>query len=80
MRKQWYHSTTMARSLHEAGVRGSYVRLVCSPMGAMFKQLVLKRGVLDGYAGWLAAASTAVGAMVKHAALIEMGRRGEGKA
>jgi hypothetical protein len=38
----------------------------------MFKQLVLKRGVLDGYAGWLAAASTAVGAMVKHAALIEM--------
>lgn len=72
MRKQWYHSTTMARSLHEAGVRGSYVRLVCSPMGAMFKQLVLKRGVLDGYPGWLAAASTAVGAMVKHAALIEM--------
>ena len=74
MRKQWDHSTTMARSLHEAGVRGSYVRLVCSPMGAMVKQLVLKLGVLDGYAGWLAAASTAVGALVKHAALIELSR------
>jgi glycosyltransferase involved in cell wall biosynthesis len=80
MRKQWYHATTMAKSLHEAGVRGSYVRLVCSPMGAMVKQLVLKRGFLDGYPGWLAATSTAVGAMIKHAALIEMGRAGEREA
>jgi glycosyltransferase involved in cell wall biosynthesis len=79
MRKQWYHSTTMARSLHEAGVKGSYVRLVCSPAGAMFKQLVMKLGFLDGYAGWLAAASTAVGAMVKHAALIEMDHAGDSK-
>ncbi len=72
MRKQWLHATTMARSLHSAGVRGSYLRLLTSPTGAMFKQLVLKRGVLDGYPGWLAAASTAVAAMIKHAALIEL--------
>jgi glycosyltransferase involved in cell wall biosynthesis len=72
MRKQWYHATTMARSLHEAGVRGSYLRLLGSPTGAMVKQLILKRGVLDGYPGWLAAASTAVAALIKHATLIEL--------
>lgn len=74
MRKQWLHATTMAQSLHAAGVRGSYVRLLASPTGAMFKQLVLKRGVLDGYAGWLAAASAATAALIKHAALIELDR------
>ena len=72
MRKQWFHATTMARSLHDAGVRGSYLRLLGSPTGAMVKQLVLKRGVLDGYPGWLAAASTAVAAIIKHATLIEL--------
>jgi len=72
MRKQWLHATTMARSLHEAGVRGSYLRLLSSPTGAMVKQLVLKRGVLDGYPGWLAAASTAAAALIKHATLIEL--------
>lgn len=72
MRKQWFHATTMAKSLHDAGGRGSYLRLLGSPTGAMFKQLVLKRGVLDGYPGWLAAASTAVAAMIKHATLIEL--------
>ena len=72
MRKQWLHATTMASSLHNAGVRGSYVRLLTSPSGAMFKQLVLKRGVLDGYPGWLAAASTALAALIKHATLIEL--------
>jgi len=77
MRKQWGHATTMAKSLHAAGKRGSYVRLVCSPTGAMFKQLVLKRGVLDGYPGWLAAASTAVGALIKHSTLIELDRADE---
>lgn len=71
MRKQWLHATTMAASLHGAGVRGSYVRLLVSPPGAFVKQLVLKRGFLDGHAGWLAAASTACAALIKHAALIE---------
>lgn len=72
MRKQWSHATTMARSLHAKGARGSYLRLVVSPTGAMLKQLVLKRGVLDGYPGWLAAASTATAALIKHATLIEL--------
>lgn len=72
MRKQWQHATTMARSLHASGTRGSYLSLLVSPPGAFFKQLVLKRGFLDGYPGWLAAASTACAALIKHAALIEL--------
>jgi hypothetical protein len=70
-RKQAQHARTMAASLHASGQKGSYARLVLSPPGAFFKQLIVKRGFLDGYAGWLAAASTAVGSMMKHGALIE---------
>ncbi len=79
MRKQWYHATTMARSLHEAGVRGSYLRLATSPAGAFLKQIVLKRAFLDGHAGWLAAASTACASLIKHATLIELERERPGR-
>lgn len=73
-RAQCAHSRTMAASLRAAGKRGSYVRLLTSPAGAFLKQLVIKRGFLDGYPGWLAAASTAAGALMKHAILIELSR------
>ncbi len=75
LRTQWAHSRTSARSLHDAGRRGSYSRLLISPPGAFFKQLVLKRSFRDGYAGWLAAATTAAGALMKHAMLIELSRQ-----
>ncbi|MBC7834391.1 MAG: glycosyltransferase family 2 protein [Phycisphaerales bacterium] len=71
-RKQVQHATTMARSLHAAGKRGSRVRLLISPPGAFIKQLVLKRGFLDGKAGWLAAATTAAGTLIKHGVLLEL--------
>ncbi|MFN7020667.1 MAG: glycosyltransferase family 2 protein [Phycisphaerales bacterium] len=76
LRKQWEHSRTMAASLHAAGRHGSYVRLAVSPAGAFVKQLIVKRGFMDGYAGWLAAASTAAGALMKHAMLLELSRGG----
>lgn len=72
--KQAAHSRTMAASLHAAGVRGSYTRLLISPPAAVLKQLIFKRAFLDGWPGWLAAASTAVSALMKHAMLIELGR------
>jgi glycosyltransferase involved in cell wall biosynthesis len=78
--KQAAHSRTMAASLHAAGVRSSYTRLLVSPVGAVFKQLVLKRAFLDGWPGWLAAASTGASALMKHAMLIELDRaRDEGQ-
>ncbi|MCA9278981.1 MAG: glycosyltransferase family 2 protein [Phycisphaeraceae bacterium] len=72
--KQASHARRMALSMQAEGRRGSYIRLVGSPVGSMFKQLVLKRGFLDGYPGWLAAASTSIGTMMKHAILIELDR------
>ncbi len=74
LRKQWSHSATMAAGLHTSGRRGSYLSLLVSPPGAFLKQLVLKRSFQDGYAGWLAAASTAAGALMKHAILLELSR------
>lgn len=76
---QCAHARTMAASLHAAGARGSYFRLLVSPGGAFFKQLIMKRGFLDGYAGWLAASSTAAGALMKHAMLIELSHAPEQK-
>jgi len=72
LRKQWGHARTMAESLYRSGRRGRKRDLLISPAGAFLKQLIVKRGFLDGYAGWLAAASTAAGTLMKHAMLIEM--------
>jgi glycosyltransferase involved in cell wall biosynthesis len=72
LRKQWHHASTMARSLHSAGVRSSRLRLLTSPAGAFIKQLILKRGFLDGTPGWLAASSTASAALIKHAVMLEL--------
>jgi len=75
--KQAGHASTMARSLHRNGARGSHLRLLISPPGAFLKQLVLKRAFLDGWRGWLAAGSTGVSTAMKHLVLIELSRRGE---
>ena len=72
--KQAQHARTMALSMHGEGKRGSLLRLVCSPPGAFLKQVVLKQAWRDGWPGWLAAASTAAAALMKHAVLIELTR------
>jgi hypothetical protein len=72
--KQARHARTMAASMHAAGRRGSRAALLVSPPAAFAKQLLLKRGFLDGAPGWLAAASAAAAAIMKHAALIELDR------
>jgi glycosyltransferase involved in cell wall biosynthesis len=66
------HARTMAASLAAAGERGSVLRLVTSPAGAFFKQVVLRQAWRDGWPGWLAAASTAAATLMKHVALIEL--------
>ncbi len=70
--KQVGHSRTAARSLFDRGQRGSYRRLLISPAGAFFKQLVFRQGWRDGWRGWAASASAGVGAAMKHAILIEL--------
>lgn len=76
--KQVGHARVSAASLVAAGERSSYWRLATSPLGAFFKQVVLKGAWRDGYAGWLAAGSTAAGAIMKHMAMIELQRATKG--
>jgi glycosyltransferase involved in cell wall biosynthesis len=61
-----------ARSNHRAGKRGSALRLVTSPPGAFLKQLLIKGSWRDGRAGWLAAGTSAAGALMKHMILLEL--------
>lgn len=72
--KQLAYSRMTAEQLHRQGTRGSRARLVISPVGAFLKQLVLKQSWRDGYAGWLAAGTTAAGALMKHMILLELNR------
>lgn len=70
--KQVNHSKTAARALLDRGERPRPSRIVWSPIGALFKQLVVKQAWRDGYAGWMAAGTTAAGAIMKHVAMLEM--------
>lgn len=72
--KQLTLSRIAAETLAQAGERGSLLRLVTSPWGAMFKQVVLKQGWRDGLAGWLAGGTAAAGALMKHMILLELAR------
>ena len=67
-------SLTSAKSMHAMGKRSSAWKMMSSPAGAFFKQLVLKGSWRDGYAGWLCAGTSAAGALMKHMMLYEMGQ------
>lgn len=74
--KQIGHARTSAASLVATGARGSYLRLLISPPGAVFKQLVLRGGWRDGWRGWTASFSTGIATAMKHAILIELTHKG----
>jgi len=76
--KQASHARIMAASMKAEGQRGSVRKLMTSPIGAFLKQAVVKQSWRDGWAGVLAAASTAAGTLMKHAMLIELCRREKG--
>lgn len=73
--KQLHLTKAHAEALYAQGRRTTRRRLVLSPLGAYGKQLVMKGSWRDGYAGWLAASTSAVGALMKHAMLLEMQNR-----
>jgi len=72
LRNQWRLQNASARALHEQGETTNLVRLVWSPLGAWGKQMLLKRSWRDGYAGWLAASTSAAGTLMKHMMLYEL--------
>ncbi len=70
--RQCRYGRLSALALHGRGAKGSVARLILSPLGAWFKQIVLRSAWRDGWRGWLAAGASAVAALAKHAALLEM--------
>ena len=58
-----------ARQMHAAGKRASFFDLAVRPPATVFKQLVIKRGLLDGSFGWMMAQKTAATTQLKYAAL-----------
>lgn len=50
---------------------GSIASILFNPPSSMFKQLILKRGMLDGRRGLIAAAGVGVGTMLKHLAIAQ---------
>lgn len=51
----------------EAADKGSLLKVLFNPPAAIFKQLILKRGVLDGWRGIIAVGMVANSTMLKHA-------------
>ena len=70
--KEATYARLMAQSLHASGARGSRLRVLTSPPGALLKQLILKQAWRDGIPGFLAAGSTAASTLMKHLALLEI--------
>lgn len=70
--KEATYARLMAQSLHASGARGSRLRVLTSPPGALLKQLIIKQAWRDGVPGFLAAGSTAASTLMKHMALLEI--------
>lgn len=71
-------ATIGAENRARAGGRGSAWRMIGSPVGAFFKQVVRRSAWRDGWRGWAAAGATACHAMMKQVVLMERaGRDGE---
>lgn len=73
--KQVRYARIQAEGMMREGYRTNPLtpmRLLVSPPAAFLKQLVLKRAMLDGRAGWMAAACAGAQALMKQVALMEL--------
>ena len=77
-----HDSWTGARHMLERGIYfgfrasaftrgGGKLNLLLNPAAAFFKQLIIRRGFLDGWRGWVAAGGVASQALAKHIAIME---------
>ncbi len=60
-----------AASMVAQGKRPSRMRIVTSPLGALLKQIVLKKAWRDGWRGWVAAGSAALATLAKYVILFD---------
>ncbi|MEE2681848.1 MAG: glycosyltransferase family 2 protein [Planctomycetota bacterium] len=77
-----HDSWTGARHMLERGIYfgfraseftrgGGRLNLLLNPAAAFLKQLIIRRGFLDGWRGWIAAGGVASQALAKHIAIME---------
>lgn len=78
--KQVEHARLTAEAYYEVGKRAGVMGLPFRPAAAFLKQMVLKQAWRDGWPGWLAAASVAAYVLMKHMTLVELTKRGNGRA
>lgn len=72
--RQVSHARVSATALHARGARSNPIRMATSPISTWLKQVVLRRGFLDGWRGLVCASAAAAGTLMKHAILIELER------
>jgi len=66
------YSSLGARELHERGVRYSLLKLLLKPVSKFIETYLLKRGCLDGWAGFVIAVGAAYSVFLKFAKLREL--------
>ncbi|MGC9325561.1 MAG: glycosyltransferase family 2 protein [Desulfomonilia bacterium] len=66
------YSETAARDMSEEGKRFSYLDLIARPPIRFIKEYLVKRGFLDGFPGFVIAASTMYYVFIKYAKLREL--------
>ena len=54
---------------------GHQINLLVNPAAAFLKQLLLRRAILDGWRGWVAAGGVASQTLAKHIAIMERRER-----
>jgi glycosyltransferase involved in cell wall biosynthesis len=67
-------STIAARSLYEAGARGSRLKVIFSPLWSFFNGYFLRMGFMEGYTGLVIAFHTAKQGYLKHLKLRRLHR------
>lgn len=68
-------STKAAEDLQSRGVRGGLFRVLVKPAFRFFGEYLLRRGFLDGFAGYVVARTSAQYVFLREAKLLEMQRR-----
>lgn len=69
------YTTLAARQMHESGRRSGLLDLIVHPPAAFLRNYVLRRGVIDGAAGFTISAMNAYSVFLKFAKLRELQRR-----
>ena len=74
-----HYTTLAARQMHEAGRRAGPLDLIVHPPAAFLRNFVLRRGMLDGTAGFIISFVNAYSVFLKFAKLWELQRKAESR-